>query len=154
MQSQTEEAIWASGLEKELVMDRYRFTQSSALLNDGKSSSCCFRSPSKLGGEPWGPQRGIFDLLWNQTPLQLLQTRSFSIDLQQRALHNNQTDRCCSLTFIPRLRMVYFPLNFESQRVPPGSRVGHNWQIQSQSPVRREVKKVHLGLLHTWGCFG
>ena len=81
MQSQTEEAIWESGLEKELVIDGYGFTHGSAFLKDGKPSSCSFRSPAKLSGEPWGPQTGISDLLWNQTVLQLLQTKSFCIDL-------------------------------------------------------------------------
>lgn len=139
LQSQMEEAIWASGLEKELVIDGYGFTHGSALLNDDKSSSCCFRSPAKLNDEPWGPQTGISDLLWNQILLQLPQTRSFGTDLQQRVLCNNHTDRWCSLTFSIGLKIVYFSLNFDSQRDPPGSRVVHNWCIQSQASVRREV---------------
>lgn len=115
MQSRTEEATWASGLAKDLVIDGYGFTCSSALLNYAKPSSCCFRSTAKLSGESWGPQTGISDP-WNQTPLRLPQTWNFRTDLQQQTLLNNQRGRCCSLTFSPRWRMVYFPLNFESQR--------------------------------------
>lgn len=86
---------------KQRTGDRYGFAHVCALLNDDKPNSCCFRSPAKLSTEPWGLQTGISDLLWNQTLLQLLQTRSFITDLQQRALCNNCTDRCCSLPFTP-----------------------------------------------------
>lgn len=151
MPSQREKATWASGLNKELVIDN-GFVHVSALLNDGKPNSCCFRSPAKLGSEPWGLQTGISDLLWNQTLLQLLQTRSFSADLQQRAVCNNCADRCCSLPFTPAWGWcISQTLNPKEAHLAAGwAKIDKYYPCKS--PVRREVKRVHLGWLQTFGC--
>lgn len=138
-QSQTGRAIRASRLEKELVIDRYGFTQGSALLNDGKSSSCCFWSLAK----PRGPQAGISNLLWNQTWLQLPQTRSLSKE------HYMITTTAGRGTFTSWLSMGYFPPNSESQRGTPGSGVGHNrWKSVPQPPVFWKVR-LDKGTLET-----
>lgn len=120
------------------------WTRSSALLNYAKPSSCCFRSTAKLSGESWGPQTGI-SYPWNQTPLRLPQTGNFRTDLQQQTLLNNQRGRCCSLTFSPRWRMVYFPLNFESQRDLLGSGVGGPYLVDTV-PAFSEERSEEVGI--------
>lgn len=152
MQSQTEAAMRASGLEKELVIDRYGFTQGSALLNDGKSSSCCFWSLAKRDGEPRGLQTGISDLLWNQTRLQLPQTRILS---KEHYTITRQAEAAVSPSPPDWVWGIsHQTLNPKEARLVVGwaitdGNVGHNFQFSG----RRDLTKVHLRLLHTYRCF-
>lgn len=147
MQSQTGVATWARGLEKGLMIDRCKFTCGSALLKDGKPSSCSFWAPARLDGEPKKTSDRNFWPAREPNTLQLLQTQSFG-----KELHKYQAERPCSLTFASRWRGGCFPLRFESQRGTASHGVRHKRQKLAhkfQLSGKREMTKVHLGLLHT-----
>lgn len=159
MQSQTGVATWARGLEKELMIDRHELTCGSALLKDGKPSSCSFWAPARLDGEPKKTSDRNFWPAREPNTLQLLQTQSFS-----KELHKYQTDKPCSLTFASRWRGRCFPLRFESQRGTashgpskaidpnnsPGSPSGLIYRMLGNAPSNAFSNQEHLFLLESY----